>query len=64
MNNPIFYAFILLFIYWISGEYMENRFKFCKQQKGKSCKQCRNWMCKKTDECEFTSWPSKIRRDK
>ena len=58
-------AFIYFVVSGILGDiFMTYRYKFCRQQKGKSCKQCRNWMCKKTDECEFASWPSKIRRDK
>lgn len=60
-----FLSLVLVIIMWLWMDiYKTHQYRFCRQQKGKSCRRCRNWMCKKTDECEFTSWPSKIRRDK
>jgi len=46
-----FLSLVLVIIVWFWLDiYKIHQYRFCRQQKGKSC---RNWMCKKTDECNY-----------
>lgn len=53
----LFYVIEILLIWIGMFVFYRYRYKFCKQCKGKSSRICRNWMCKKTEECEFSTWP-------
>lgn len=63
MKEFLTFIFFCIVLPALFDTYKKYQYKFCKQQKGKSSRKCRNWMCKKTDQCEFTPWPCRKSED-
>lgn len=49
----VFFCFILPVIF---DTYKRYEYKFCRQQRQQSFKECKNWLCRKTGECEFSRY--------